>query len=243
MKPSEILMKEIEAYAKWSGHSWYDKKPLHIDGVFGVNGITDYTVYSIYLSDLREMIGTDLKRGDVVKFKKPYTSERMTLYVNKDHHYTEHDIWNLDDEVFIPLEALDGIPVNHGSVNKEYQRIMNFVVRGLDAPLLDGAMIQHVVETHHPLLVIRRTSKGDEFDRYYVSFFSSVGCSPGDVIDKHVTSCRKGHIVLVSYYTGYGYVPSMSNITAYIGIMDISEEEAKKRGLKFKDMYINYPLK
>lgn len=243
MKPSEILMKEIEAYAKWSGHSWYNKKPLHVDGVFGVNGITDYTVYSSYLSDLKEMIGTDLKRGDVLKLKKLYTSESMILYVNKDHHYTEHDIWDLKDEVFIPLEALDGIPVNYEKVNKEYQRIMNFVVRGIDAPLLDGAMINHVMETHQSLLVIRRTSKGDEFDRYCVSYFSNVGCSSGDVIDKYVTSCRKGNIVLVSHYTGYGYVAGANNTTAHIGVMDVSEEEAKKRGLKFTDMYIDYPLR
>ena len=35
---------------------------------------------------------------------------------------------------------------------------------------------------------------------------------------------------------------STNNTILYIGIMDVTEEEAKKRGLKFSDMYKDFKI-
>lgn len=237
MSPSESLKLEIKLYTKWSGYEWYHKKTLHIDGVSAVNGITNYTLYTYRSDDINELIGTDLRRGDILIISG------IEFYINKDHCYAECDIWDPDNEVFTPLKALDGNQFNYKDFYKDYQSAMKFVMRDINESILDGILFEKL-KNERQILVLRRTDVKNQYERHYVRYFTGIGehRDADYTIDSYVKSCHKGDYVIVSYYTGYGYMPGPNNTSTFIGIMDVSEEEAKARGLRFRDMYIPYSV-
>lgn len=230
MKISEILMKEVNALMEVYGCKYRGcyKEHLHM---------VDCMLYICFSGDIKEMIGMELKYGDI--FIIIYNYEQLQLYINKDFRYTEYHIWNFSDEFFLPIDM--DYATSFERAKQKYYYMMDFMVRGLNDPLIDEGMIQQVMQKHRSLLVIRKTARGDEYDRYTVAYVS--GITDSEHLNRTVTSCKKGNIVLVSHYTGYGYMPSRSNTTIHIGIMDVTKEEAEERGLKFSDMYIDYSIK
>lgn len=232
MKLSESLMEEINAVIRMNEHMYakVSKEHLHI---------ADCMLYMCYANDIEKMIGMELKRGDIFIIIGDQFQEQLKLYINKDFRYTEYDKWNFRDDIFLPLE--EHSPIKFEYIREKYHEMMGFTVRTLDDSIIDENMIRLVMQKHHRLLVIRKLTNGDEYDRYYVHFFS--GIIDSDHLNRTICSCKKGNIVLVSRYTGYGYTVSRSNISIYIGVMDVTQEDAQKLNLKFDDMYKNYVLK
>lgn len=243
-----MLKFEIDAYTKWAGYTWFHKWPLHIEGISAINGISDYTLYTYISSDLYELIGTKLKRGDILIISSIDSrySQNEYFYINEDHSYTDLDIWNPSFDIFIPIEALDGTPINHIMTEKKYQEMMNYVKDIENVPILDRYLLGSIIGNHGISSLVRCAIDDDHFKVYpikYVFGNGGIGRSYDDTIDKYVTSGHKGEILVVTYYTGYGWTPNFNNTLLYVGIMDVSKQEAEKQGLKFHDMYKEFRLK